>query len=230
VNDTYRVVDISMPLSVDYRMHTPAGVKDVQLALEVIKHHDQENGDGQIVRALHARVHHGTHVDAPEHFVKGGPQITDLPLERFIGPAVVADVRSVGRDGAIQVADLEAATADVRRSGDSLLIRTDWTENYGTEDYVTGSPYLSMDAIRWCAEVGFPIVGLDFAHTKDPADAPSRYYTTRYFCENGVTTMGYVKGLGAIRDRRVLLIALPLAIAGMEASPVRAVVLDGVYA
>jgi arylformamidase len=227
VNDSYRIVDISMPLSVDYKMHTPAGVKDVQLALEVIKHHDQTDGDGQIVRALHARVHHGTHVDAPEHFVKDGQQITDLPLERFIGPAVVADVRAVGRDGAIGIADLEAAIAGVVQPGDSLLIRTDWTKNYGTDDYVPGSPYLSMDAIRWCAEQRFPIVGLDFAHTKDPADAPSRYYTTRYFCENGVITMGYVNGLDAIANPRVLLIALPLAIAGMEASPVRAVVLDG---
>jgi arylformamidase len=230
VKDDYRIVDISMPLSVDYKMHTPAGVKDVQFTLEVIKHHDQEDGDGQIVRALHARVHHGTHVDAPEHFVKGGPQISDVPLERFIGPAVIADVRSVGRDAPIEIADLEAATNGVRQPNDSLLIRTDWTENYGMEDYVAGSPYLSVDAVHWCARQGFPIVGLDFAHTKDPSDAPGRYYTTRYFCENGVTTMGYVKGLGAVTDQRVLLIALPLPIAGIEASPVRAVVLDGIFA
>ena len=72
-------------------------------------------------------------------------------------------------------------------------------------------------------------MGLDFAHTKDPADAPSRYYTTRYFCENGVVTMGYVANLAAIQNRRVLLVALPLSIKGAEASPVRAVVFDGTY-
>ena len=82
---------------------------------------------------------------------------------------------------------------------------------------------------RWADayEASARVVGLDFAHTKDPSDAPGRYYTTRYFCENGVTTMGYVSNLGAITNPRVVLIALPLSIKGAEASPVRAVVLDG---
>jgi arylformamidase len=227
MKDDFRIVDISIQLSEDYRMHTPAGVKDVQLGLEVIKTHDAADGDGQLVRALHARLHHGTHVDAPEHFVKDGAQITDVPLTTFIGPAVVADVRHVGRDAAIQIEDIQKAIDPVYQPGDRLLLRTDWTQNYGQPDYVEGSPYLSLDAIKWCAEMAFPVVGLDFAHTKDPSDAPGRYYTTRYFCENGVTTMGYVSNLGAITNPRVVLIALPLSIKGAEASPVRAVVLDG---
>lgn len=227
MNDQYDIVDISIPLSTDYRMHTPAGVRDVQLSLEVIKDHDASDGAGQLVRALHARLHHGTHVDAPEHFVKDGPQIHDIDLTTFIGPAVVADVRGVGPDSPIEVDDIRRAVDDIRQPGDRLLLRTDWTDHYGEEDYVSGSPYLSMDAIRWCAAEGFPVVGLDFAHTKDPQDAPGRYYTTRYFCENGVVTMGYVANLKSVKNPRVLMIALPLAIKGAEASPVRAVVLDG---
>lgn len=228
MNDDYEIIDISMPLSADYRMHTPAGVRDVQLEFEVIKEHDAADGDGQMVRALHARLHHGTHVDAPEHFVKGGPQIHDLDLSVFVGPAVVADVRSVGRDAPIEIADIERAIDGVHRPGDRLLLRTDWTQHYGEPDYVDGSPYLSVAALEWCAKtMRFPVVGMDFAHTKDPGDAPGRYYTTRYFCENDVVTMGYVYNLEAVRNRRVFLVALPLALRGVEASPVRAVVFDG---
>lgn len=226
IND-FEIVDISMPLTSDYKMHTPAGVQDVQLAIEVIKAHDSPDGAGQTVRAMRARLHHGTHVDAPEHFVPDGPQMQDVPLETFYGPAVVADVRSVGRNGEISVALLEEAIRPAYQSGDRLLIRTDWTMHYGEPDYVEGSPYLSLAAIEWCVEMRFPIVGLDFAHTKDPAGAPGMYYTTRHFCENGVVTMGYVRNLGAVRSQRVILIAFPLAIHGVEASPVRAVVLDG---
>lgn len=227
MKDDFRIVDISLQLSDDYRMHTPAGVKDVQFTLEVIKEHDAPGGDGQMVRAMHARLHHGTHVDAPEHFVKGGPQISDLDLRTFVGPAVVADVRHVGRDAPIRVEDIQRAIEPVYQPGDRLLLRTDWTQNYGKPDYVEGSPYLSLDAITWCATMKFPVVGMDFAHTKDPSDAPSRYYTTRYFCENGVTCMGYVANLAAVTNPRVLLVALPLSIRGVEASPVRAVVFDG---
>lgn len=227
IND-YRIVDISMPLTSDFHMHTPDGVEDVQLRIDVIKDHDTPDGAGQLVRAMTARLHHGTHVDAPEHFVKGGEQISDLELGKFIGPAVIADVRSVGPGAAIGVDDLVSAIQPGYVEGDRLLIRTDWTDHYGEPDYMEGSPYLSLEAIEWCSDTCFPLVGLDFAHTKDPSGAPGLYYTTRRFCETDVVTMGYVKNLAAVVHQRVLLIALPLALQGAEASPVRAVVLDGV--
>ena len=224
-----RLVDISMPLGSGYRMHTPVGVEDVQLSVDVIKHYAEPGGAGQIVRAMRARLHHGTHVDAPEHFVEGGLQIMDLPLETFVCPAVVADLHDIGRNAEISVDRLERAMPSSYEEGDSLLIRTDWTDHYGTPDYVDGSPFLSLDSIEWCAKRKFPIVGMDFAHTKDPPGAPGRFYTTRYFCEQGVVTMGYVNNLATVHDSRVLLIALPLAIEGVEASPVRAVVVDGAF-
>lgn len=227
MNPDFRIVDISMPLTADYKMHTPAGVKDVQLQLEVIKEHDAPDGAGQMVRALHARLHHGTHVDAPEHFVKGGKQISDLELATFVGPAVIADVRHVGPGNEIQPSDLAQAIEGIHRPGDRLLVRTDWTDNYGQPNYVDDSPFLGLDALDWCREMQFPLVGMDFAHTKDPDDAPGRYYTTRFFCENDIVTMGYVYGLAGIANPRVFLVAVPLAIHGAEASPVRAIVFDG---
>jgi kynurenine formamidase len=39
------------------------------------------------------RLHAGSHVDAPEHNVCGGTQIHELPLETFIGDAIIADLR-----------------------------------------------------------------------------------------------------------------------------------------
>lgn len=225
--NNHKIVDISLPLSSDFKMHTPAGVQNVQLTVDVIKEHDAVGGAGQIVRSLYARLHHGTHIDAPEHFVRGAAQVQDLALTTFIGPAVVADVRHRGANEGITPEDLEKAVDGIRQPGDRLLINTGWTANYGKEGYAENSPYLTPEATRWCAEEHFPIVGLDFAHTKDAPDAPSKYYTTRHFCETGVVTMGYIRNLEAIQNRRSLLIALPLALHGVEASPVRAVVLDG---
>src|SRR5919201_787726 len=37
-------------------------------------------------------VHSGTHVDAPVHFVDGGPAAETLPLDVLIGPARVLDL------------------------------------------------------------------------------------------------------------------------------------------
>jgi len=39
-----------------------------------------------------AAEHGGTHIDAPIHFAEGKLTVDRIPLEQFIGPAVVVDV------------------------------------------------------------------------------------------------------------------------------------------
>ena len=90
-----RIVDISLELDPNnFAMRTPAGfTKDMQFEMEVIKEHDSPGGAGQIVRGMHMRLHAGSHVDAPEHNLRGGTQIHQLQLDLFIGDAVIADLR-----------------------------------------------------------------------------------------------------------------------------------------
>ena len=90
-----KIIDISLELDPkNFGMRTPAGFKkDMQFEMEILKEHDAPGGAGQIVRGVHMRLHAGSHVDAPEHMVKGGKQIQDLPLETFAGDAVIADLR-----------------------------------------------------------------------------------------------------------------------------------------
>src|SRR5262245_2069544 len=82
-----RVIDISFELNPDtFRMQVPDGFdKDAQFEVEVIKPYS--TGDGQIVRAVHMRLHAGSHVDAPAHQLPTGKHIHELALERFIGDA-----------------------------------------------------------------------------------------------------------------------------------------------
>ena len=104
-----KIVDISLELDPkNFGMRTPAGfTKDMQFAMEVLKEHDAPGGAGQIVRGVHMRLHAGSHVDAPEHNVRGGTQIHQLPLELFIGEAIVADLRDKLPSQAITADDLE---------------------------------------------------------------------------------------------------------------------------
>ena len=76
------IVDISLELDPkSYSMRTPAGFKkDMQFEMEVLKEHDAPGGAGQIVRGVHMRLHAGSHVDAPEHNVRGGTQIHSCRL------------------------------------------------------------------------------------------------------------------------------------------------------
>src|SRR5215471_21285961 len=147
------IVDLSLELDPkNFAMRTPAGFKkDMQFAMEVIKDFDAEGGAGQIVRGVHMRLHAGSHVDAPEHFVKGGKQIHQLPLETFLGPAVVADVRHRMPGGGITADDLEKVAGADLRDGERILLRTDCNKDYdGSAEWQKRSPYLTNDAIDWC--------------------------------------------------------------------------------
>src|SRR5215468_12304958 len=120
-----RIVDISLELDPkNFAMRTPAGFKkDMQFEMEVIKEHDAPGGAGQIVRGVHMRLHAGSHVDAPEHNVRGGTQIHELPLELFIGDAIIADLRGKLPGQAITADDLRKHAAGIKR-GDRLMLRT----------------------------------------------------------------------------------------------------------
>src|SRR5437588_9108502 len=103
--------------------------------------------------------HTGTHIDAPVHFIKGGKGIDAVDLERFIGPAWVADLRRV--KGGIGAADLARAriASGVRR----VLLRTTnsrWW--HPARAFRTDFVYLAPDGADWLVERGAQLVGIDY--------------------------------------------------------------------
>jgi arylformamidase len=227
--DAKTIVDISLELDPkNFAMRTPAGFKrDMQFEMEVLKEHDAPGGAGQIVRGVHMRLHAGSHVDAPEHNVRGGTQIHQLPLELFMGDAIVADLRDKLPGKPITAKDLERTVGGRIRKGDRLLLRTDLNNGYdgGSETWMKQSPYLTIDATIWCIDKGVVIVGYDFYHGNDEPASPRVFHNSRTLSEHGVITMPYLKNLDRITKDRFTLVGLPLKLIGAEASPVRAVAL-----
>src|SRR5438105_15810746 len=94
------LVDISVPIRdamAVYRGNPPVRIRPAMTL----------RTDGVNLSELCLGSHTGTHVDAPSHFIKGGKGIDRLDLDRFIGPAWVADLRRVR--GGIRAADLGQA-------------------------------------------------------------------------------------------------------------------------
>jgi arylformamidase len=221
------IVDLSLELDPkNFGMRTPAGfTRDLQFAMEVLKEHDAPGGAGQIVRGVHMRLHAGSHVDAPEHNVRGGTQIHQLPLETFMGEAIIADLRDKMPGKAITEHDLEKAIGAKVKRGDRVLLRTDHNNTYdgGTDKWMKASPYLTIGATDWLIAKGVVIVGYDFYHGNDEPQSPRVFHNSRTLSESGIITMPYLKNLDKIGKERFTLIAFPLNIIGAEASPVRAV-------
>src|SRR5262249_19024206 len=145
-----RVIDISVangPVQHVYPGAPPPGID----AAKQIRHGDVCN-----VSLLTMGSHTGTHVDAPYHFIDGGPRLGEVPLDRMVGEALVVDLR--GR-AAIDAAALESAAL---RTGDILLCRTDnswrWEKAEFQRDFVS----LTLAAAGLLVERGIRAVGIDY--------------------------------------------------------------------
>jgi kynurenine formamidase len=220
-----KLVDISLSLDGGYQHQTPEGVKNVQLEFELIK--DYPGGQGQQVRAVRMRLHHGTHVDAPMHFVPGGGTIEKIPLETFYGDAMILDLTAIGQNEPILPDHIEAALGNRDLANARVLLRTDWNAHYGEPGYHEASPYISPAAVNWICRSKPLLVGYDYSHPKDAPGTPAPVYAVRTFLEHQIVPMGYIRNLDQVdATRPMTLSAFPLAFSGVEASPVRAVLIQ----
>ena len=193
------------------------------------------NGEIFTSSRLHMPLHGFTHVDAPMHFLPGAEAIADLPLERWCGEAAVVDLSDRGVDDGITAGDLAERGTHVR-SGDIVLLRTDWDQkaDIGRREFWTRAPYTTRDAAEWLVARGVKAVGYDYP--PDPslrmnpetpgAVAREHHVTHDVFFPRGIAVVEYLANLRAIGTPRTLFVALPLKVDGGDGSPVRAVALE----
>ena len=155
--------------------------------------------------------------------MRGGAQIHELPLDLFIGDAIIADLRDKLPGQAITAEDLQKRAGHIGR-GERLMLRTDLNNAYdgGSEKWMKQSPYLTIGATMWCIDKGVVIVGYDFYHGNDEPKTPRVFHNSRTLSEHGAITMPYLKNLDRIGKDRFTLIGLPLNLIDAEASPIRA--------
>jgi arylformamidase len=148
-----RLYDVSIPIHPEMAQW-PGERQVAQQALS------RTPNDHANVTRLQLTTHTGTHVDPPRHFMHGGETIDQLPLERWVGPCYVADVRHATPE--VEPADLDAA--DVPDGTTRLILRTRnsdlWTSQPDSfDDRFVG---VSLAAARWMVERGIQLVGIDY--------------------------------------------------------------------
>ncbi|MEU6236832.1 cyclase family protein [Kitasatospora sp. NPDC047058] len=124
---------------------------------------------GVNVLALHLGSQSGTHVDAPYHVDVTWPTLDGLPLERFTGPAVVADLRGLEPRAEV-TADRLAPALEQAAPGTVLLLATGWARHWGTDAYLA-HPSLTAEAAEAIVAAGVRTVGVD-ALSVDPTPDP----------------------------------------------------------
>jgi arylformamidase len=180
---------------------------------------------GVNVTALDVCVHHGTHLDAPRHFLPDGATIDEVSLTDVVGAAVGLRVRRHGGE-AIGVDDLEAQDQKVER-GDIVVIDTGWSQYFhGDHERYEVHPYLDLDAATWLTEREVKLVCFDVPtpDLPEPLRQPGFDWPVhRRLLGHGTLIAEHLNRLDLVAGRRFRLSALPLPIVGADGSPARIV-------
>ena len=172
------------------------------------------------VGAVQMGVHNGTHADAPFHFEPGAPTIEQLPLEIYLGDAVVVDLTQLfetDRTRQVTIADIESCAVALE-SAPRLLLKTGvWKDSTVFPESI---PVIAGDVPKWLGARKVKLIGLDLPSV-DPIDAKT--LVNHHALAAGGIAIVESLDLSAVEAGTYHFSALPLRISGGDAGPVRAV-------
>ena len=176
-------------------------------------------GDQAMVSVLHVSLHSGTHMDAPSHFLAQGVDISRAPFEVGMGPVRIAEVDCAAEVLPRHLLDYEARTRPLE-PGERLILRTPNSDH----DFWLQEPFnreyhgIGPEAAKLIAARKLKLIGVDYLSVGPFAEGNPQ--THRALMGGGVWIMEGID-LRQITEGNYEMIALPLKIAGGDASPIR---------
>lgn len=168
------------------------------------------------VSAITSSPHVGTHADAPLHVGDGAPASESLPLDAFRGPAFVVDVADISVEISIRDIDQRVGSATFTR----LLLKTG--QSIAAGRFPESWPRLGVECARALVDRGVVLVGMD-CPSADDIDSKT-LDVHHVLLDNGVCVLENLD-LRQVESGGYELDALPMKIAGLDAAPVRAVLI-----
>ena len=162
------LIDLTLTLGSDRVAPVPGLVGVSMEPLHTHETHARSN------TKLTMATHLGTHVDAPYHFHPDGITVDDMPLNRYMGPAKLLDLRELAKgQSAISTTDLQQAGADPEtlRGQIAVLFTEGAALESGKPGFYSQGPYLGTDAADYLAQAQVNAVAVDFPIDKHP-DTP----------------------------------------------------------
>lgn len=207
-----KIIDISWPLDAS----TTAYKDKKTIAFNTIK---TREADGALESVITLSTHSGTHIDAPAHFLDRGVTIEQVPLDQLMGECKVVDLSHV--KNAITAQDLQDCELE---EGDMVLFKTSNSLLSPTAPFKKDFVYLDASAARYLIDCGVELVGLDYLGIE--RDQPG--HETHHLLMNAKIAIVEGLRLANVEQDIYLLVCLPLAVIGLEASPARAILVSDI--
>jgi len=204
MNVSRKLWDISQPL----RPALPVWPGDTPFAAG--KRWTYGDGSPVNVASITLSTHSGAHADAPLHYDPGGLPIEAVPLEPYLGPCRVVDARGAAIDADLVERRWEPGVSRMLFRTFDRFPMDRWPENFTA---------VSAEAVAALHAHGVVLLGID-SPSLDPQTSKTMDAHRAMPPE-----MRILEGLvlDHVPPGDYELIALPLPLMGLDASPVRAV-------
>ena len=190
------IVDISRDL-----FKTPVYPGDPEGYVDPIK--EIRAGDRYNLNSIYTCLHTATHIDAPLHFIEGGKSIDQFPPDIFIGECLVVETPPGPITGAF--AEDNFPWKDCER----LLIKGN------------GLSYLMESSAYYVADSGIKLIGTD---SQTIGNSTSNDVIHKAVLSADIPILEGLD-LSNVQPGRYFLVAQPLKVSQVEASPCRAVLI-----
>lgn len=170
--------------------------------------------DKMIMNWVEAESHIGTHVELPAHFAQDGKSSSEMPIQKFLGEAVVLDFSGLKPKEGKGQPILPSHLVKVGK-GDIVLL---WSSLNRDEQ-----SYISPEASKFLAEKAVRMVGVQNIRVEAPGGSTATHVN---LLKNEIPLIEGLVNLEQVRKERVFFIGLPLNVAGLDSSWIRAIALE----
>jgi arylformamidase len=164
----------------------------------------------------------GTYLDSPFHRYGDGADLAGLDLATLVDlPAEVFHLTDVapGGDGPRGIPAEVLFDRELR--GAAVLLHTGWDSRFGTPEYGSGAPFLSVEGVAHLVAQGVALVGIDSLNIDDTESGGERPAHTALLAA-GIHVVEHLTKLGELPARGARFTAAPPAVEGFGTFPVRA--------
>ena len=170
--------------------------------------------DKALMHWVETETHIGTHVELPAHLVQGAKASSEMPIEAFLGDAIVLNFSSLKPKNEGGQPILPSHLAKVKAEDIVLM---------GSLYHGIEQPYISPEAARYLAENHVKMVGVQNVRVEAPGGSMA---THNNLLRNEIPLIEGLVGLDKIQKERVFFVGLPLKVAHLDSSWIRAIALE----
>lgn len=165
---------------------------------------------------IHMDAHTGTHIDAPLHMIEGGDTIESVKLKQLVRECRLIDLTNV--EGGITKADLELH----KPQKDEFLVLK--TKNSWDDEFNFDFVYVAADGASYLADIGIAGVAVDgLGIERSQPD----HETHKALLAKGIVIIEGLR-LKNVPEGKYFMVAAPLKLTGIDASPARVMLLEGI--